>query len=247
MITQFVLTVSESKRLIAKGVKELEMVKEAMKHGIVALAKGTTNTYIASEFLGEPVAPFSYNTGITLPRGAHPGTQVESRPDLVYVDGKLTQEMTAIEATQRMKPGDVFIKGANALNYQEGVAGLLVGDPTGGTIGKSIGYVIGRKAHLVIPVGLEKCIPFDILTLHRRIVTRWTQDSEGSALWPVFGTIVTEIEAIRQFADVDVVQVAAGGIAGAEGSVRLQFDGQKDQIQRVEALLEGIWGEPAFC
>ena len=247
MRIEIVLTVSESKRLIAKGVRELEIVKEAMKRGIVALAKGTTNTYVASEFLQEPVEPFSYSMGITLPRGAHPGRQVESRPDLVFVNGELTQEMSAIEATHQMGPGDVFIKGANALNYEKGVAGLLVGDPTGGTIGKSIGYVVGRKAHLVVPVGLEKCIPFDILDLHRQIVNRWTEDSKASALWPVFGTIVTEIEALQQLADVHVVQVGAGGVAGAEGSVRLQIDGDKDEIERVEALLEGIWGEPAFC
>ena len=247
MRIEVVLTVSESKRLIAKGVRQLDIVQKALKQGIVAIAKGTTNTYVASEFLQQPVEPFSYNTGLTLPRNAKVPTGVQSRPDLVYVKGVLTQEMSAIEATHEMKPGDVFMKGANALNYEAGVAGILVGDPTGGTIGKSIGHVVGRKAHLVIPVGLEKCVPFDILELHRDIVRSWSPDSKGSALWPVFGTIVTEIEALQQFAEVDIVQVGAGGIAGAEGSVRLQIEGKKDQIDRIEKLVDGIWGEPAFC
>ena len=247
MRAEIVLTVAESKRLIARGVKELDIVQNALKHGIVAIAKGTTNTYVASEFLGERVEPFSYTTGVTLPRKAKAEKRAETRPDLVYVNGVLSQEMSAIEATAKMRPGDVFMKGANALNYEAGIAGILVGDPTGGTIAKSIGHVVGRKAHLLIPVGLEKCVPFDILELHRRIVRSWSEDSNGSALWPVTGIIVTEIEALKQFADVDVVQVGAGGVAGAEGSVRLQIEGKKDQIDRIEEVLEGVWGEPAFC
>ena len=46
MKKQFVLTVAESKRLIAKGVAALPQVQRAMKEGIVAVAPGTTNGYV---------------------------------------------------------------------------------------------------------------------------------------------------------------------------------------------------------
>ena len=47
------LTVSESKRLIAKGIAQHPAVKAALENGIVAVAKGTTNAYVAEELLGE--------------------------------------------------------------------------------------------------------------------------------------------------------------------------------------------------
>lgn len=46
MKRQFVLTVSESKRLIAKGVAALPEVKRAMEEGMVVVATGTTNAYV---------------------------------------------------------------------------------------------------------------------------------------------------------------------------------------------------------
>ncbi|HDN67541.1 MAG TPA: hypothetical protein ENF86_01135, partial [Firmicutes bacterium] len=67
MKIETVLTVAESKRLIAKGVKELEVVKRALRDGMVTVAMGTTNTYVAEELSGQRIAKFSYTTGLTLP------------------------------------------------------------------------------------------------------------------------------------------------------------------------------------
>ena len=248
MTVEVVLTVAESKRLIAKGVKELDVVKRAMRKGIVAVAKGTTETYVAEELVGEKIEPFAYTTGLTLPKVPveEINRSVEKRPDLVFVDGQLVEGLTVNEAARQMSAGDVFMKGANALNYQEQVAGILVGDLMGGTIGGALGPVVARKAHLVLPVGLEKCIPFDIVALSRRIPTKWDEGSKGSSLMPVTGLIVTEIEALRTLADVEVVQIAAGGVGGAEGSVRLMIEGAPDQVAKVEGLLDEIYGERPF-
>ncbi|MFH1008710.1 MAG: hypothetical protein V1800_14610 [Candidatus Latescibacterota bacterium] len=248
MTIEVVLTVAESKRLIAKGVKELAVVRRAMAHGIVAVSKGTTETYVAEELLGEPIEPFAYTLGVTTPKGwkRSSGTRMESRPDLVFKEGKLLEGVTVIEAAGQMSAGDVFLKGANALNYQEEVAGILVGDPMGGTIGGAIGPVVARKAHLVIPVGLEKCIPFDIVGLSRDITWNWEGGSKGCSLMPVTGMIITEIEALETLAEVEVIQIAAGGIDGAEGSVRLLVKGTPDQIAGAKRVLDGVYGEKAF-
>ncbi|MCD6336100.1 MAG: hypothetical protein J7M27_12375 [Candidatus Latescibacteria bacterium] len=248
MTIEVVLTVAESKRLIAKGVKELDVVRRAMAHGIVAVSKGTTETYVAEELLGEKIEPFAYTLGVTTPKGWKRGSDkpVEKRADLVFRNGKPVEGLSVIEAARRMSAGDVFLKGANALNYQEEVAGILVGDPMGGTIGGAIGPVVARKAHLVIPIGLEKCIPFDIVALSRDIPTSWEEGSKGASLMPVTGLIVTEIEALEILADVEVAQIAAGGIGGAEGSVRLLIEGTPDQVAKAESILSGIYGERAF-
>ncbi len=63
-----VLTVAESKRLIAKGVVALPSVQRALKDGMIAVAKGTTNAYIVEELLGKPIDKPAYTIGVTLPQ-----------------------------------------------------------------------------------------------------------------------------------------------------------------------------------
>ncbi len=246
MRIEAVLTVAESKRLIAKGVKELEIVKKALRDGMVTVAMGTTTTYVAEELTGQRIARFSYTTGLTLPRVSRKKLHLDipKRPAVVFRKGKLVEGLSVDDSVGELKAGDVFIKGANALNYRERVAGILIGHPTGGTIGNAIGTLIARKVHLVIPIGLEKCIPFDIMKLSRQIPL--APEANVTSVFPVTGVIVTEIEALETLADVRAVEVAAGGVAGAEGSVRLQIEGEKREIEKIEEILEGIYGEEEF-
>ena len=53
-----------------------------------------------------------------------------------------------------MKPGDVVIEGGNALDYKNKPVGVDIGSPDSGTTGTIFAYVVGRKAYLVIPIGL---------------------------------------------------------------------------------------------
>ena len=51
------LTPAESKRLIAKAVRMLDDVQNALKNGIVVISQGTTNSFVAEEILkGLPAA-----------------------------------------------------------------------------------------------------------------------------------------------------------------------------------------------
>ena len=52
MTVEVTLTPSESKRLIARGVKALPSVQHALKNNTIILAGGTTNAFIAEELLG---------------------------------------------------------------------------------------------------------------------------------------------------------------------------------------------------
>ena len=62
----------------------------------------------------------------------------------------------------------------------------------------------------------------------------------------ITGTIITEIEALGILTGVDAYLYAAGGVAGAEGAVRLLLDGTEDEIEEAFKLVEGIQGEPRY-
>lgn len=245
MKRQVVLTVSESKRLIAKGVAALPEVQRAMKEGMVVVATGTTNAYVLEELWGKEFDKRRYRSGITTP--TTPEKQEEPQgeriPDIVFRKGEVAEGLDRYNAVEHMGKGDVYLKGANALDYVGGVAGVLIGSPTGGTVGAVLGNIVGKKIDLVIPIGLEKLVYDDINELH------WLasqDDSEGPSLWPITGTIVTEIEALGLLTGVDAYLYAAGGVAGAEGAVRLLLEGTEDQVEAALELVESIEGEPRY-
>lgn len=245
MKRQVVLTVAESKRLIAKGVAALPEVQKAMREGIVVVAKGTTNAYVLEELWGRRFDKRRYRSGITTPEEPErlDEPQGEPIPDVVFMKGEVAKELNRFNAVEQMAKGDVYIKGANALDYEGGVAGVLIGSGTGGTLGATLGSIIGKKINLVIPVGLEKLVYGDINELH------WLasqEDSEGPSLWPITGTIMTEIEAMGILTGVDAYLYAAGGLAGAEGAVRLLLDGTEEQVDSTLNLVESIKGEPRY-
>ncbi len=243
----FVLTVAESKRLIARSLKRLPVLMRALNGGIVAIAKGTTNGYVAEELLGRGLDKTQYCTGVTRPtQGADSATTASNLPDVVLRHGEVQEGVTATEIVSEMGPGDVFIKGANAINYDRKQAGILIGHPTGGTIGAAVGTVVARRATLLIPVGLEKHIPGDLHQLYRDL-TRVADRGEGPTLWPVDGQIFTEIEALKlHMAGGQAALMGAGGIAGAEGSVRIFVWGTPEHIARAGGIIRDVQGEPPF-
>ena len=168
MKRQVVLTVAESKRLIAKGVAALPEVQRAMKEGMVVVATGTTNAYVLEELWGRRIDKRRYRSGITTP--GTPEKQKEPQeepiPDVVFRKGEIAEDLDRYNAIEHMGKDDVYLKGVNALDYVGGVAGVLIGSPTGGTVGAVLGNVIGKKINLVIPVGLEKLVIDDINELH---------------------------------------------------------------------------------
>jgi len=242
---EVVLTVAESKRLIARGVARLEIIQERLQKGMIMISSGTTNAYIVEELLGEEMDKRSYVTGRVKPRGKQLHWP-KLRPDVVLRNGELDPSLDRFTAVEVMEAGDIFIKGANALNYRRGVAGVLVADRRGGTIGGVIGPIIARKIRLLIPVGLEKEVAFDIEKVARRIQEPEEGVERVTSLFPIRGLIFTEIEALRTLAGVEAVQVAAGGISGAEGGVWLLLQGTEEQVERALEIVESVQGELPF-
>ncbi len=65
-------------------------------------------------------------------------------------------------------------------------------------------------------------------------------------MWPLTGVIITEIEALEILTGVEATLYAAGGIAGAEGSVRLLLIGTEEEVNTALALCNEIKGEPRY-
>lgn len=242
----YVLTVAESKRLIARGVAACAAVESALDEGIVAVAKGTTDGYVVEEITGETIDRTLYCTGTTQPARRKSDVRVANElDDLVLQEGEPMEGFSATESVGEMGPDDVFIKGANALNYDLGQAGVLIGHPTGGTVGAALGTVIARRITLIIPVGLEKSIPGDLYETAQAL-NRSGKTGSGPTLWPVEGEIFTELEALDVLAGVHAHPIAAGGILGAEGSVRIAVWGTDQQVERADAMIESVRGESPF-
>jgi hypothetical protein len=238
-----VLTVAEGKRLIARGLLAWEPFARARESGTIAVAKGTTNSYLVEELLGRSIDKTTYVTGSTRPaKGGSSGKTSADMPDLVLKNGEPVEGLSATKAAAEMGPGDVFLKGANAINYALGQAAVLIGHPTGGTVGAALGSVTARNVRLVSPAGLEKEVPGDL----GLVAAEARAAGVTPALWVMPSELFTEIEAIEVLSGAEAVPVAAGGIGGAEGSVRLLVTGTEDELAAAREAVEGVRGEPAF-
>jgi len=145
-----------------------------------------------------------------------------------------------------MGAGDVFLKGANAVNYDLAQAAVLIGHPAGGTMGAALGGLVSRRVRLVHPVGLEKSIPGDLVEAARLMAESGPAVGDVYGLWVSQGELFTEIEALETLYDVEAVPIAAGGIAGAEGSVTIALFGTKGELDRVLGEIAEIQKEPPF-
>jgi hypothetical protein len=164
----------------------------------------------------------------------------------VLIDGIPAENMPLEKAVTMLSPGDVVIKGANLLDYRNKLAGICIGSPTSGTAGTIMPYVIARRAELVIPIGLEKMIAGDLAHIAARLNKGTERLKDTPAMFTISGHIVTEIEAIKHYADVDVYETACGGIGGQEGGRWLAVEGAKHQVLKAMKAIEGIYGEKPF-
>lgn len=245
-IERVTLTVAESKRLIAKGLARYAPVLEKMANGVVIVCRGSSNTYVAEELLQTNLLHGAFLTGRIQPQGYDPLPVKTSIGEIVIRDGIYEPDTKLVAGLRSMQPGDIVFKGANLVNYRERKAAVCIGHPTGGTMGIFLPFVEGQGVRLIIPVGLEKQTSQDLDELEAK--SRADRESGGKIPWlkVLPGEIFTEIEALKQFADVEVYQLASGGIAGAEGSVMLAVKGASEEVEKALAAVSAVHGEPPF-
>ena len=237
----FTLTPAEAKRLIAKAVVKLPAVQHAYRNGKLAIGNGTTNAFVVEELLGITVPKENYTAGV-ITAGRICVSEVEKiiKPYL-FVRGQRV-EANIGEFVQDFSGGDVFIKGANAVDPRRN-AGILVGSRTGGTIGAVWSVLKSVGATLVIPVGLEKLVPHvpDGIGIDHFDVTL----GMPAGLFTVTGAeVITEIEALATLCNVQATLIASGGTGGSEGSTTFAVSGNREELDRVMELVKSIKGEP---
>ncbi len=235
---QITLTPGESKRIIALGVKKLPVIQQALRKGIILITLGTTNACVLEELTGKKVDHNRYAAGYI--NGT--ATVVPQDKRLAWVALKNGKEISGDGIINEMTSGDVVIKGANALD-PDGIAGVMMANPVGGTTGTLIGTVMARGINLVIPVGIEKSIPYSVLEISKRIGIQRCSKAIGLpvGMMPLPGKVITEVEAMRLLGAEDVFPIGAGGVEGGEGSVTLCVEG--DKVEEIFEIVQKVKDE----
>jgi len=239
-----VLTPSESKRLIAKGVVALPEVQRVLGKGLFVVSRGVTPSYIVEELTGESLPKQNCTAGIVTDARLATTIPEERLGPWVFWDGKLVDE-SAEEALKEFSATDVSVKGANAID-PVGNAGILVANPFGGTIGSIWPVITSRGAHLIQPVGLERLIPC-VIEASVKCGNRLFKYFMGArvGLVPVVDSeVVTEIQALAVLTGVTATLVSSGGVGGSEGCVILALEGRDETVARAYQLVESVKGEP---
>jgi hypothetical protein len=247
---QFLLTPAAGKRLIAMALAEHPEIKKTLQSGTIAIIAGTTNGYVAEEILesigqGKDFSRDRFFRGLVLPPGGpvNPDGRYKDETgfpgDVIITDGMWQKGKTIFDVVDQLQEGDIIMKGANALNPDLKQAAIYIGHPQGGTIGASLPLVVGGRVRLILPVGLEKRVSTD---LYQLAVELNQPGLSGPRLLPVPGEVFTELDAIKLLTGATARLVAAGGVAGAEGSLWLAIDDEK----AAEKVLKEVSQEPSF-
>ena len=224
-----------------------------MNKTVVVIA-GTTNGYIAEELLkkigqAEEFDRKSFIRGITMPphyqkdETGRLNSQSVFPGDVIIQKGKWLKGQTINDIADKLQCGDIIMKGANAVNFQQNLAGILIGSPTGGTILTAMQAIIGRRVTLYLPVGQEKRVTDD---LHEIAAQVNAADARGCRLYVTSGKIISEVEALSLLSGVQARLMAAGGVCGAEGGIWLSLTGNAEHVNQACSLLDKIAAEPAF-
>jgi len=241
MKASVVLNPSTAKRLIAQGVSAHPIVAQAMRRGTVVVTLGTTNGYVASELLGDPIDQGAFAAGVIDDRW-NINARLGEATDLVLKDGvQIPFDETAV--LDNLTAGDVVIKGGNALD-PFGTVGVLLAAATGGTVGRYVPTAIARGIDIVIPISVAKSIHTPIADLALDLGSRKLELAMGlpCGMYPLTGHVVSEIDALRLLFEVRATHVCSNGIGMGRGSVSLLIEGEEEgaraAFERVQQLSE---------
>jgi hypothetical protein len=240
----FTLTPSESKRLIGKAVAALPDVQHAKKNGYLVISRGSTNAFILEELLGEKIRKERYAAGIVVKGVFCILGQAEREKPVVFHKGEILN-VDPGAVIDKMTPGDILLKGANALDPY-GNVGVAMAGAGGGTMGQFYMALKAAGVETIYPVGMEKLIP-SVADAAKYGGTLSIDRSIGAAAGMACvcdGRVFTEIEAIETLFGVEAIPYAAGGWGGAEGAVTLIVAGEEADVNACLEWINGIKGEP---
>ncbi len=257
MKMQISLTPAESKKLISKSLLKLEFFEKALKEGLILIHPSST-TYFLYEELTKERPPKNWVCGVITPKGAcinrnmleilaEKGVTGDiGRFDQFWVfkKGKLVRRTPPlVELLEIMEKGDVYVKTGNAIDLNKNV-GVLIGAPDGkGTVGRILETSKKKGFRVLLPIGLEKLV-MSVEEAAKIANPTELKYSMGMPvyLFPVQGHVVTEIEAISLLCDARATLIASGGLNGAEGSITLVVEGERDELESLKDVILSIKG-----
>ena len=253
MLAQIVLTPTESKKLIAKAIAKLDVVKQAAAEGLIVLHPSSSTYFIFEELTGEKPKTNHWVCGVVTPRGmcvemamalggnTPQGTEYD--PGKLgglwaIKKGEVITENTTSGLMEQMTSKDVYIKGVNALDTQ-GNVGILVGERGG--LGVVLSAWKKKKFALVFPAGLEKLIPIPVrqaaMAAKQAKYTYGMGLPAGLFAYPD-GKSITEIDAVKILSGAAAIPIASGGLGGAEGATTLIIKGTNKQVREAIKFIE---------
>lgn len=258
MRAQVSLTSAESKKLIARAVARMDVVKRALNEGMVVMHPSSSTIFLAEEITGKRPSTDVWVCGVIIPKGAcselgasraslqgQGGGPLAFRASWVVKGGKLETGIALGSLMEQMGPNDVYVKGVNALDMQGNVGILAANEVEGGSFGVVMAALRRKSFQVIFTVGLEKLIPIPIREAAREALRTQLDYSMGlpcSLIPAAGGTVITEVEAIRILSGATAVPIAAGGLAGAEGAITLVIKGEAEQVNPAISYIEEVKG-----
>ena len=116
-------------------------------------------------------------------------------------------------------------------------------------MGASVGVVLARGVKMIVPVSLEKLIPYPIMD----IVPRLGNERFSAAMnlpvgiMPMPGEIITEVEAINLLFGCECIPIGGGGVNGGEGSRCYLVEGNREAAKSAWEAITKMKGEAPLC
>ena len=260
MRAQVTLTPAEAKKLLAKGVASMPIVRKALKKGMVVIHPGSTSLFLVEELTGK-MPEGVWVCGTVFPKGMCVSYERQQSTYLKAPDPGKKHDPGQFPFTWVLEKGgfqtgiplrsildkmgheDVYVKGANAID-PEGRVGVLYASRAAGTIAKVIAASKRKGFPILLPIGLEKLIPGSLLKAAKTASRERTDIAMGIpvGLIPVPGQAVTEVLAIHLLSGAEAVVISAGGLAGAEGATTLVIQGTAEKVNRALEVIRRCKG-----
>ena len=233
----------EGLRLIGLAVARMPVVQARTRSGRMAIVGGSTTRHVVWSLTGEDPGQDEFAIG-WIRDGALGETPRAGRgPGPVLFEEGVMRRGWPGPLLERFDGEDVYVKGANALDPQGNVA-VLMGSPTGGSIGAAMALLQARGGTLIVPVSLQKLVPsipavcgllgHDRVDRVMGIKVGYMPLMAGSA------TVITEISAFRMLTGVHATLVAAGGVDDCVGASVLHLEGGAEEVERAWHLLQRL-------
>ena len=243
-VAQVVLTASESRKLIARAVSQLDEVRDALRHSKIVVCTGSISPDIL-EALGFGPIPEEerglYICGMIRGEGLCT-TDFDVVRSATFIERGRLIENPGRGFMKNFGSGDVYIKSPNILD-RNGLAGVLAGAPRGGRVAQMVFELQDQGFGIVAPTLLLKSAPIDVKDLIETVSQEnFSRDASGLVIYscgmpvnlvplPKRTVVVTEIEAIKKLFGLTAKPIGMSGVGSWADAVALSVEGPEGDVR----------------